>query len=104
MVVDDLQIDRNRLARLCEQFGVERLEAFGSFSRGDARPDSDLDLLVTYRPDVTVGLDFVALQRELEALFNRRVDLLTRRSVEQSPSKYFRRFALRETEAIYQSP
>ena len=103
MVVDDLQIDRARLAQLCERYGVEQLEAFGSFSRGDAHADSDLDLLVTYSPDVKVGLAFVALQQELEALFGRPVDLLTRRSVEHSPNKYFRRFALRETEAIYQS-
>lgn len=102
MVVDDLQIDRNRLAQVCERFTVQRLEAFGSFSRGDAAPDSDLDLLVTYRPDQKVGLEFVALQRELESLFGRPVDLLTRASVERSPNKYFRRFALRTTEPIYE--
>ena len=102
MLVDDLQVDRKRLAEVCERYGVARLEAFGSFSRGDADAGSDLDILVTYRPEVRAGLAFVALQRQLEALFGRSVDLLTRRSVEESPNKYFRRFALRQTEPIYE--
>ena len=102
MLVDDLQVDSERLARVCERYGVARLEVFGSFSRGDAEPGSDLDILVTYEPDVHAGLEFVALQQELEALFGRSVDLLTRRSVEDSPNKYFRRFALRQTEPIYE--
>lgn len=102
MLVDDLQVDRERLAEVCERYGVARLEVFGSFSRGDANAGSDLDVLVTYKPDVRAGLKFVALQRELEALFGRSVDLLTRRSVEGSPNKYFRRFALRRTEPIYE--
>jgi predicted nucleotidyltransferase len=102
MLVDDLQVDRVRLAEVCERYGVDRLEVFGSFSRGDAGAGSDLDLLVTYKPGVQIGLEFVSLLLELEALFGRSVDLLTRRSVENSPNKYFRRFALRQTEPIYE--
>ncbi len=102
MLLDDLQIDRERLADLCERCGVARLEAFGSFTRGDAEAGSDLDILVTFRPGVRVGLEFVALQQDLAALFGRPVDLLTRSSVERSSNKYFRRFALRRTEPIYE--
>ena len=102
MLVDDLQVDRERLAELCERYGVARLEVLGSFSRGDAEAGSDLDILVTYRPEVHGGLEFVALQRELEELVGRSVDLLTRSSVERSTNKYFRGFALRQTEPIHQ--
>jgi hypothetical protein len=102
MRVADLGLDVRRLAALCQQYGVSKLEAFGSFVRGDATLDSDLDLLVTYEPGRTVGLAFVALQQELEALAGRRVDLLTRKAVETSPNKYFRRFALRQTEPLYE--
>jgi len=102
MSVEELAIDRERLAEVCERYGVERLEAFGSFSRGTAEDASDLDILVTFRAGVHAGLEFVALQQELEELFGRPVDLLTRGSVERSPNKYFRRFALRSTEPIYE--
>jgi predicted nucleotidyltransferase len=102
MPVEGLEVDQDRLAELCERYGVVRLEAFGSFGRGDAAAGSDLDILVTYEPDEHVGLQFVALQQELASLFGRSVDLLTRRSVERSPNKYFRRFALRRTEPLYE--
>ena len=103
MVLNDLHIDRDRLADLCRHYGIERLELIGSFARGDAGPESDVDVLVTFKPGVRIGLEFVRLKEELEALFGREVDLLTRASVENSPNKYFRRFALRRTEAIYES-
>ena len=102
MLLKDLQIDRERLAEVCKRYGVARLEALGSFTRGDAEADSDLDVLVTFGPGVRIGLEFVTLQQALEVLFGRPVDLLTRSSVERSPNKYFRRFALRRTEPIYE--
>lgn len=102
MLLEDLQIDRGRLDDLCKRYGVARLEVFGSFVRGDAEVDSDLDIMVTFYPDAKTGLEFVALQQEMEALFSRSVDLLTRSSVERSPNKYFRRFVLRSTEPIYE--
>ena len=102
MLVKDLHIDNDRLADLCKRYGVVRLEVFGSFTRGDATSESDLDILATFNSDVHIGLEFVALQQELEALFGRSVDLFTRSSVERSPNKYFRRFALRRTEPLYE--
>ena len=102
MLLQDLRIDYDRLADLCNRYDVVRLEVFGSFIRGDAEAGSDLDILVTFDPGARVGLEFVALQQELEALFGRSVDLLTRSSVEHSPNKYFRRFATRRTESIYE--
>ena len=101
MALFNLHIDRDRLAEICRRYGVARLEVIGSFARGDEGPGSDLDILATFEPDVHVGLEFVALKEELEARFGRSVDLLTRASVERSPNKYFRRFALRRTEPLY---
>lgn len=102
MALSNLHIDHNRLTELCRRYGVARLEVIGSFARGDAGPESDLDILVTFEPDTRIGLEFVALKEELEALVGRSVDLLTRVSVEHSPNKYFRHYALRRTEPLYE--
>jgi hypothetical protein len=102
MKLSDLQIDTDRVADVCRRYKVSRLEAFGSFVSGDAEKDSDLDFLVTFEPGAAIGLEFVSLQQELETLFARHVDLLTRHSVERSPNKYFRRFALSRTEVLYE--
>lgn len=101
MRLDDLHIDYARLAGICQRYNVARLEAFGSFASGHADPSSDLDILVTFEPHARIGLEFVALQQEIESVVGRPIDLLTRTSVERSPNKYFRRFALRHTELLY---
>ena len=78
-----------------------RLEVFGSQARGDAGPDSDVDILVTFANGQVPGLDFFALALELETLFDRSVDLLTRRSVEQSANPFKRESILSTAEALY---
>ena len=102
MKLADLKIDARRIAAICRRYHVSKLEAFGSFVTGEAEKASDLDILVTFDKNAGGGFDFVSLQKELETAISRRVDLLTRQSVEQSPNKYFRRFALHRTEVIYE--
>lgn len=99
-----LPVDHGRLAELCSRYGVERLEIFGSYARGEASPESDLDILVTFAPNTRIGLEFVALQQELADLFMLQVDLLARAAVERSPNKYFRHYALKQTEPFYEHP
>jgi predicted nucleotidyltransferase len=47
----NLHLDRERLADIYHRFSVARLEVFGSFTRGDAGPDSYLDILISFAPD-----------------------------------------------------
>ena len=55
-------------------YGVKRLALFGSVARGEDRPESDVDILVEF--DRQIGLfTFVSLQRYLEGLIGRTVDL-----------------------------
>lgn len=102
MRIDELQLDAKRLAAICVKHHVARLELFGSFASGEASPESDLDILVTFQPGTHVGLGIVALQHELEDLFGRTVDLMTRSAIERSSNKYLRHFALRSTEPLYE--
>ncbi len=57
--------------------GVSRLALFGSVLRGDARPDSDVDLLVQFFPGAKTFDRFLALSELLEARLGRRVELVT---------------------------
>ena len=57
--------------------GVRRLALFGSVLRGEARPDSDVDLLVEFDPELKSFDRFLALAELLERLLERRVELVT---------------------------
>lgn len=57
--------------------GVERLAMFGSVLRGEARPDSDVDLRVQLSPGAKTFDHFLALSDLLEARLGRRVELVT---------------------------
>lgn len=71
----------NRLATLCEQFRVKRLEIFGSAAVGDQfdAERSDLDFIVEFQPGQDLGpwlRHYFAFQSALADLFNRSVDLI----------------------------
>ena len=57
--------------------GVRRLALFGSVARGEARPDSDVDLLVEFVPGQKSFDRFLALSELLEHLLERPVELVT---------------------------
>ena len=58
-----------------DRFGIERIGLFGSFARNEARPDSDIDILITLsRPDLLL---YSTISRQLESVFGRRIDLLS---------------------------
>jgi predicted nucleotidyltransferase len=80
-----IPVDMHEIGEFCRRWKIACLELFGSVVRGDFRPDSDVDLLVTFAPDADWGLlDHAAMQRELCGIFGREVDLLTRDAVEHS--------------------
>jgi len=59
---------------------VARIAVFGSYARGEERPDSDLDLMVTFRERTSL-LKQVALEQELSEILGVKVDLLTEKSI-----------------------
>ena len=80
-----IPVDPSVLEEFCSRWKIARLELFGSALRDDFRPDSDVDLLVTFSPDTRWGLfGHVEMQDELSALMRRKVDLVSRRAIEQS--------------------
>jgi hypothetical protein len=57
--------------------GVERLGLFGSFARDEQRPESDVDVLVRFRPEKKSFDNFMELAQLLEDVLQRRVELVT---------------------------
>ena len=55
---------------------IQKAWVFGSFSRGEERPDSDVDILVSFIPGTHMGLRFFGLALDLEKLLGRRIDLV----------------------------
>jgi len=75
----------------CRRWQVSELALFGSVLRDDFRPDSDVDVLVTFAPGAHWSLfDMVRMQKELKSILGREVDLVERKAVEQSEN-YIRR-------------
>jgi len=97
----DFAIDHDRLVDLCRKYHVAKLELFGSRARGTARPDSDVDLRVTFAAGHTPGLEFFGLPEEFATIFGHRVDVLTRPSVEGDRNPYFRHSVLGSLELLY---
>jgi len=71
-----LELVRAALPELKARYQVLHLDLFGSFARGEAGPDSDVDFLVTFQTNPTFN-DYMGLKEDLEALLGRDVDLVT---------------------------
>ena len=92
---------KRSIPAFCRRRGIARVEVFGSVATGEASTGSDLDLMVTFLPGVTPGLEFFGMQEELEGLLGCRVDMVTRRAVEQSENPIRRRSILESAREIY---
>jgi uncharacterized protein len=92
-----LQLPSAQVAEFCQRHHIRKLAVFGSALHGDARPDSDLDVLVEFEPDHVPGLAFFAMEQELSEMLGRKVDLNTPRFL----SPYFRERVIQEAEVQY---
>ena len=90
-------VGAQRLREVCERYGVASLEVFGSVARGDAGPDSDVDLLYILKPDARLGFRFFDLEDELTELFGRRVDLVARTAI----NEHLREQVLTDAQPLY---
>ena len=66
---------RDEILRLAKLHGARNVRIFGSVARGEARPDSDLDLLVIFKADYTLW-DKIGLKQDVEDLIGRKVDVV----------------------------
>ena len=77
---------------------VEFAGVFGSYARGEAREDSDVDIVVRFSPQKSIGLfGFVGLEQTLSVELKRKVDLFT----EDSVDKYIREEVSKDLKVLY---
>lgn len=94
-------MDKNIIDIICQYFSrkpIEKAWVFGSFSRGEQRPDSDIDILITFVPNTKMGLQFFGMIDYLEKLLNRSVDLV----VEGDLLPFAAKSANRDKKLIYE--
>jgi predicted nucleotidyltransferase len=101
-MIPEIDQQQEALARLCRRYRVRQLQAFGSAVTGTFVPaTSDLDFIAEFAD--TQAADYADryfdFAEALEKLFNRRVDLLTKRSIR---NHYFRLEVERTARVIYE--
>ena len=98
----NLGIGAEKIADFCRRWKINRLAIFGSAVRGELRPDSDIDLLVTFRSDADWTMfDHFTMEEELSQLFGREVDLISIKALEENPNPIYRREILDSARQIY---
>ncbi|NOT21567.1 MAG: DNA polymerase subunit beta [Nitrospiraceae bacterium] len=99
-----IQIDvpKERIVSFCRKWKIVEFALFGSILREDFRPNSDVDVLVTFSRGSDWGVEHLLdMKEELEALFGRPVDLLEKRLVEESRNYIRRKHILSHMETLY---
>ena len=97
-----IQIPQSQIKSFCRRWKVKELALFGSVLREDFRPDSDVDVLISFDLDADWGLlDHVQMQQELGNIFSRKVDLVSKRAIVRSENWIRRREILETAKIIY---
>jgi uncharacterized protein len=101
LVSDRIKSSPAQIIEFCQRWKIIEFALFGSVLRDDFRPDSDIDVLVTFAPDKCLTWDdCINMQEEIEALFNRKVDLVSK---EYLKNPYRRHEILNTCQIIYES-
>ena len=97
-----IQLPQPELAAFCQKWKIKEMSFFGSVLREDFRSDSDIDIIVSFEDNSTWGiLELVRMKRELKTLLGREVDLMTRKSIEQSHNWIRRQEILGTAQIVY---
>ena len=87
----------DQIVAFCQKWKITELAVFGSVLRDDFRPESDVDVLVSFTDDAHWSLyDWVDMQEELKGMFGRDVDLVEKKSLHNP----FRRHAILTTKQV----
>jgi predicted nucleotidyltransferase len=90
-------IPLEKIEAFCRKWKIKEFALFGSVLRDDFRPDSDVDVLVTFEPNGGFTFEnFMEIQEEIEGIFGRKVDLVQKGRI-RNP---FRRYEILTTKEV----
>ena len=96
MLLDELHAKKDKILSLGNQYGARRIRVFGSVSRGEERPDSDIDFLVEFPPGYDLFQQRLPLVEQLQKLLSRTVEVIP----EHELNRYIRDKVLKEAVEI----
>lgn len=99
-----LTLPTEKLSDFCRRWLIQEVALFGSILRDDFTSESDVDVLISFAPEARWGLfEHTRMEQELAQLVGRKIDLFTKRAVEQSRNWIRRQEILTTAEVIYES-
>ena len=99
---EHFELPAAEIEAFCRKWKIQKLELFGSAVRGELTPESDIDLLATWRPDADWSLfDHMDMEDELSRVLGRQVDLMSRRTIERSRNWILRKHILTSVRTVY---
>jgi hypothetical protein len=102
MTIHTLELPMAQIKELCDRHQIIEFALFGSVLRDDFRPNSDIDVLISFAPNARKGLLTLAqIKHELEDLLGRNVDILTKKSIQQSHNPARSRNILNSAQVLY---
>ena len=102
MTLNNINIPEEQLSQICRKYLVKELAVFGSALNGDFKENSDIDLLYTFQDKAEHSLfSKVRIKKDLENLFGRSADLISRRAIENSRNIYRKKAILQHIKVIY---
>ncbi len=101
MKLKAIELPMEQIQAFCDRWQSIEFALFGSVLRDDFRPDSDLDVLVTFAPDAKRGLsETLQMRDELRTMFDRSVDLIVKAAIGQSENWLRRKNILESAQVI----
>lgn len=102
MATPAIDLPMTEIIEFCDRWQVIEFALFGSVLRDDFRPDSDIDVLLTFSPTAKRGLtETLQMRDELQTIFNRKVDLIVKAAIERSENWLRRKNILESAQTIY---
>jgi predicted nucleotidyltransferase len=99
----NINLETEKINQICQQWQIEELALFGSVLREDFNPASDIDVLVSFAESAKITFfDLDTIEQQLSKLFNRSVDLVTKRAIEQSHNWIRKKNILENAQIIYE--